>query len=235
MRARISPLNLLVHAAAWIPLIVLIADYQSGGLTVNPIQAAQRRTGNIALVLLILSLACTPANLLFKRPGLLRLSRPLGLYAYLYAALHLFIFTGLDYGFDFSLLWQELREKRYVLAGLAAFLLLTPLAVTSYRWWQRRLGKNWKRLHRLVYAANLLVVLHFAWVVKGDLLRLQGEILRPLLAGVVVAALLALRLPPVRRALSRRRLGSRQRGADPRQQQAARPETGERESMAPGE
>lgn len=208
-RPRLSPLQILVHVAAWIPLAVLIFDFLTDNLTVNPYQAAQRRTGNIALILLILSLACTPLNTLFRLPILTKLRRPLGVYGYMYAAIHLFIFTGLDYGFDFDLILLEIREKRFALVGLAAFLVLTPLAVTSFRWWMARLGKRWKYLHRLVYLAHLLIVLHFAWAIKGDVTRLQGEVLRPLLAGSVVFILLALRIPAIRRAIARQRSAPR--------------------------
>lgn len=197
-------LQILVHAGAWIPLLVLLFDLWSGGLSINPYQEAERRTGNIAMILLILSLACTPLHTLFRIPALSGLSRPLGLYAYLYAAIHLLIFVGLDYGFQLSLLWQDINEKRYIFAGLAAFLVLSALAATSFRWWMVRLGKNWKRLHRLVYLANLLVVLHFAWAVKGDFFRLQGEVTRPLLALGVVTLLLVMRIPAVRRRLAGR-------------------------------
>jgi methionine sulfoxide reductase heme-binding subunit len=128
--------------------------------------------------------------------------RPLGLYAFLYAAIHLFIFVGVDYGFNFDFLLADIAQKRFIFVGLAAFILLIPLAFTSYRYWQKRLGKNWKRLHRLVYVAALLVVIHVAWAVKGDLFTLQGDIWKPLLAGIVLALLLISRIPGVRRRIS---------------------------------
>jgi sulfoxide reductase heme-binding subunit YedZ len=197
-------LQILVHAGAWIPLLVLLFDLWSGSLSINPYQAAERRTGNIALILLIASLACTPLYTLTRAGALAGLSRPLGLYAYMYAAIHLLIFVGLDYGFQLSLLWQDINEKRFIFAGLAAFLVLSALAITSFRWWMARLGKSWKRLHRLVYVANLLVVLHFAWAVKGDFFRLQGDVVRPLLALAVITLLLVMRIPMVRKRLSGR-------------------------------
>ena len=168
----------------------------------NPIQAAEQRTGQYAIVLLVLSLACTPVNTLFRMPAAVRLRRPLGLYAFMYAAIHMTIFVALDFGFDWSLIGATFVEKRYLVAGLGAFAILVALAITSLRWWMRRLGKNWKRLHRLVYLAGGLVVLHYAWVVKGDLLRLQGDVWKPLAAGLVVALLLVLRLPPVRKQIA---------------------------------
>lgn len=201
---RLSGLQILVHTAAWVPLIVLLVDLQTGNLTINPYQAAERRTGNIALIFFLLSLACTPVNMLFKIPEVIKIRRPLGLYGYMYAAIHLFIFVGLDYGFDFELILLDVGEKRFIFAGLTAFILFSLLAATSYRWWMAKLGKRWKQIHRLVYMANLVIVLHFAWAVKGDFLRLQGDVLRPLLALLVVILLLVLRIPAVRKKLAGR-------------------------------
>ena len=188
-------LRVLTHAGAWIPLAVLIWDGVHDRLTVNPIQEISFRTGKIALTLLVLSLACTPANTLFGLRQVLPLRRPLGLYAFMYACLHLFNFVVVDYGLDADLIKQAIVEKRYVLVGFAAFLLLTPLALTSTKGWMRRLGKRWKVLHRLVYLAAPLVIVHFVWLVKAD-------IREPLLYGALVALLLLLRLPPIRRALT---------------------------------
>jgi sulfoxide reductase heme-binding subunit YedZ len=199
---RLTRLQILVHIGAWIPLAVLILDALNGNLTINPIQEAQIRSGDIAITLLILSLAVTPINMLFKLPGLVKVRRTLGLYAYMYAAIHLAIFVWLDYGFDLGLLLEAVAEKPFIIVGLTTFILLSALALTSFKSWMVRLGKNWKRLHRLVYLANLLVVLHFAWASKGDLFKLQGDIIRPLLAGVAVIFLLVLRIPAVRKRLA---------------------------------
>jgi sulfoxide reductase heme-binding subunit YedZ len=208
---RLTRLQLLMHVSAWIPLAVLVFQFLTGNLTANPIQAAEKRTGDTAIFLLILSLACTPVNSIFRVPQVLRLRRPLGLYAYLYAAIHLSIFLGLDYGLDFGLILQTIVEKPFVIAGLSTFIILSALAATSFRWSKVNLGKNWKRLHRLVYFANLLVVLHFAWSIKGDFFRLHGDVFRPLLAGIAVLLLLGLRVKPVRVALA----GIFRRGSPP--------------------
>jgi sulfoxide reductase heme-binding subunit YedZ len=199
---RLKPVQWVTHFAAWVPLALLVYDFFTNNLTVNPIQAAEIRTGDIAIVLLICSLACTPLNMLLRIPDLLKLRKPLGLYAYMYAAIHLLIFLGLDYGFDVQLLIQAIFEKPYVLYGLTGFIILSTLAITSFRWWMARLGKSWKRLHQLVYAINLLIVLHFGLSVKGDFFHLRGDVFRPVLAGVVVILLLILRLPLVRKTLA---------------------------------
>jgi sulfoxide reductase heme-binding subunit YedZ len=176
-------------------LALLAWDYWGGQLSVNPIQDITLRTGKAALVLLVLSLACTPINSVFGYRPVLRVRRALGLYAFMYVGLHLLIFVGLDYGFDLFLIREAIFEKRYALVGFAAFLILLPLALTSTKGWMRRLGRLWKRLHRFVYVAALLAVVHFVWLVKSD-------IREPLLYGAVVVVLLLLRLSPIRRSVS---------------------------------
>jgi sulfoxide reductase heme-binding subunit YedZ len=187
-------LRMLVHIACWLPLAVLIWDGLHDHLTANPIQEITFRTGKTALTLLVLSLACTPVNTLLGIKQVLPLRRPLGLYAFFYVCLHLFTFAVIDYGLDWQQIEQAIVEKRYVLVGFTAFLLLLPLALTSTKGWQRRLGKRWKKLHRLVYLAAPLAVVHFVWLVKSD-------IREPLMYGAIVAALLLLRAYGVRRAL----------------------------------
>jgi sulfoxide reductase heme-binding subunit YedZ len=188
-------LQLITHVGALVPLAVLVWDGLNDQLTVNPIQEISSRTGKIALILLVLSLACTPLNTLFGLKQLLPLRRLLGLYAFGYSVLHLLNFAVVDYGLDPVLLREVIFEKRYVLVGFAAFLLLAPLAITSTQWFQRRLGKRWKVLHRLVYPAVLLSIVHFVWLVKAD-------VREPLMYGAIVVLLLALRLPSVRRTLT---------------------------------
>jgi len=204
-KRKFTPLQILVHVGAWLPLAWLAWDYFNNNLTVNPIQALEQRTGHYAIVLLILSLACTPLNTVFGFRQAIKVRRSLGLYAFLYAALHFSIFIGLDYVFDWSLLREAIFEKRYTLVGFLALVILALLALTSFDWWKARLRKNWKRLHQMVYVASVLVVLHYAWALKGDIFRVQGNVWLPLLAGAVVAILLILRLPPVRRAAVRLR------------------------------
>jgi sulfoxide reductase heme-binding subunit YedZ len=180
-----------------LPLGLLVFDWATDRLTVNPIQDITLRTGYTALVLLMLCLACTPATTLFgwKWAGALR--KPLGLYSFLYTCLHLLIFVVLDYGLDAALIWQAVSEKRYVVAGFAAFLLLLPLALTSTRASMRWLGRWWKRLHWLIYPAAVLAVLHFLWLSKVPR--------EPLLFGAALLGLFVLRLPPLRRWLRGRR------------------------------
>jgi sulfoxide reductase heme-binding subunit YedZ len=184
-------LQILTHAAALAPLALLAWDTAQDQLTANPIREVTLRTGKTALVLLVLSLASTPVHILFGFRPAIKLRRPLGLYAFLYAGLHGLTFVGLDFGFDVGLILEEILQRRFVQAGMVAFLLLLPLALTSTRGWMGRLGKNWRRLHRLVYLAALAAVVHFVWLAKGD-------IREPLLYGAAVALLLVARIPAVR-------------------------------------
>lgn len=188
----------IVHFSAWLPLIWLGWEALSGNqnLKINPLQFITLRTGKAALVMLMLTLACSPLNSLFGLRGAIKVRRTLGLYTFFYALLHVLIFFGLDYQFNLRLIWLDLSDKRYILAGAGAFLILLPLAVTSFRFWMKRLGKNWKRLHRLIYLAALLAVTHYLWLVKTD-------IRPPLAYAAGVLLLLALRWQALRRAAAR--------------------------------
>jgi sulfoxide reductase heme-binding subunit YedZ len=189
-------LQVLTHVAALLPLTWLAWEYWQG-LLFDPVQEITTRTGKTALILLVLSLACRPVSLIPGLKQVLRLRRPLGLYAFLYASLHGLTFVGLDYGLDLKLLGPAILDQRFVLAGFAAFALLLLLAVTSTRGWQKRLGKNWQRLHRLAYLAGVLAVAHFVLLAK-----VSAE---PLRYGAVVALLLAMRLPWFRKTLTNAR------------------------------
>jgi sulfoxide reductase heme-binding subunit YedZ len=176
------------------PLVVLVWDFTQGRLGANPIQVIQLRTGNYALILLMLSLACTPVNILFGWKEVLRWRRPLGLYAFLYASLHLLNFIGLDYGFNPGFIREGFIEKPYALVGFAALLCLLPLAITSTKGWMRRLGKNWGRLHWLVYLAAVLALIHFT-------LQFKADIREALVYWVLAFLLLVIRLPAIRKAV----------------------------------
>lgn len=199
---RYTPLQIAMHIYAWSALVHILFDFFTGNVSANPIQELEQRTGRHALTLLVLSLACTPLNTLFKWSELLKRRRALGLYAFLYASIHVLIFVDLDYGLAWSLIIQTVFEKPYIVVGAIAFLMLIPLAFTSFDIWKVRLKKNWKRLHQMIYLIAPLAVLHYAWGKKGDFFRLQGEIILPLIYGLVVVILLIFRIPVVRRKLA---------------------------------
>lgn len=188
-------LRVVIHVGAWLPLIVLTLDAINKRLGPEPIRAATLRTGYVTLVLLVLTLACTPINTGFGFRPALQHRRTLGLYAFLYAAIHFLIFVAVDYVFDLALLYEAIFEKPYALAGLTAFLILLPLAITSTKGWKRRLGQNWRKLHYGIYFAAVIAVIHFLWSVKLD-------IREPLAFGALVLALLAMRTTRIRHAIA---------------------------------
>lgn len=190
-RFKMTPLQIAAHIAALIPLAWLLWDFWQGNLGPDIIREATLRTGKAALIMLVVSLACTPINIVFKFKPALKLRRPLGLYSFMYASIHFAIFIGVDYFFNFELIKDALFEKRYALVGLTTGLILLALALTSTLGWQRRLKKNWKRLHKFAYAAGILAVVHYIWLVK------QG-VLQPWIWAVVVAILLLLRYKPIK-------------------------------------
>ncbi|MGD2040314.1 MAG: protein-methionine-sulfoxide reductase heme-binding subunit MsrQ [Anaerolineae bacterium] len=204
---RANWLRLIVHIGALLPLAWLAWRYTQGLFLIDPVREITTITGQGALILLVLSLACTPISTLTGWKHVTRVRRALGVYAFVYAGLHFLTFAGLDYGFDLELLQQAIFDQWFVLLGLASGLLLLALAATSTRGWQKRLGRTWKRLHRLVYLAGILAVTHFFWLDKdlGD----------PLPYGVILAALFILRIPSIRRAVSttRRQLLTKLRGS----------------------
>ena len=199
---RYTPLQIAIHIYGWSALVLLIVDLLTDNLTANPIQALEQRTGRHAITLLVLALACSPLNNLLGWRELLKRRRALGLYAFLYATIHVLIFVDLDYGLAWSLIVQTIVEKPYIIVGVMAFLMLIPLAFTSFDIWKKRLGKNWKRLHQLVYWIAPLAALHYAWGKKGDFFALRGEIIRPLIYASIIVILLIMRIPQVRKALA---------------------------------
>ena len=178
---------------ALVPAALLVLDGVTGGFGANPIEEVTHRTGLTALILLLTTLAVTPVQRLVRVGALIRLRRTFGLLAFFYASLHLTTYavdqtylSGL--GVSPAAIAADIRERPYITVGFLAFLLLVPLAVTSTRGWIKRLGgKRWQGLHRMVYAAAGLVVLHFLWLVKADMRP-------PLIAAGVLAVLLSYRL-----------------------------------------
>jgi sulfoxide reductase heme-binding subunit YedZ len=187
----------LTHLGALLPLAWLVWAYTQDLFLVDPVREITTFTGQTAIILLLLSLACTPIITVWGYKGVSRVRRALGLYSFLYVGLHFLTFIGLDYGFDLEFIKLAILDQRYVLAGTAAGLILLALALTSTRGWQKRLRKNWKRLHRLVYLAGALAVVHVIWLSKDFTEALEYVL--------VLTLLLGLRLPPVRRAVSRAR------------------------------
>ena len=183
----------LVHIAALIPLAILAWQFydvwKTGGdaLGADPVAEVEHRLGLWALRLLMIALAITPLRQLTGQPVLIRFRRMLGLYAFFYACLHFAAYLGLDLRGYWMQIFADIVKRPYITVGFSAWLLLVPLAITSTKGWIKRLGRNWGRLHKLVYAVGVLAVLHFWWLVKSD-------IREPLLYASILAVLLGWRL-----------------------------------------
>jgi sulfoxide reductase heme-binding subunit YedZ len=187
MVRRCDPAKAALFLLCLVPLAVLAARAGLGQLGANPIEAINRALGDWALRFLLISLAVTPLRQLGWR-GAARLRRMLGLYAFFYAAAHVTSYVVLDNFFDWPAIAADILKRRYITVGMLALMLLLPLAATSTDAMIRRLGgRRWRRLHRLVYAAAMLAVLHYAWMVKADLRE-------PILYGALLAVLLLWRL-----------------------------------------
>jgi len=178
------------------PLLWLIVAIAQGDLGANPVERITHTTGAWTLRFLVLTLAVTPLRRATGWQGIAPYRRTLGLWTFAYALLHFATYALLDLGLDLGALGEDLRERPYIMVGFAAFTILTLLAATSNRGAVRRLGKSWRKLHLLVYAAGILGVLHFFWLVKADLRE-------PAIYAAAVALLLGARL---RGLLSARRL-----------------------------
>jgi methionine sulfoxide reductase heme-binding subunit len=198
-------LRILVHLLGWLPLVYLIYAFYANKLTINPVQYLEQTLGRIAIYWMVATLAVTPLYTLTGFRDLPGRRRAVGLYAFLYTCLHLLVFFGLDYAFNLAQIWNLVTGKVYLLVGVLAVLLLIPLAVTSFDYFIRKMGKNWKRLHWLVYPAVVVSILHYGLAQKGDLFTLRGNIVRPFLWLLLTVLLLAFRLPPVRRWVSGKR------------------------------
>jgi sulfoxide reductase heme-binding subunit YedZ len=187
-------LLVLVHIGAILPLILLGWDILQGNLGFNPVETVMQRTGNLGMIFLILSLSCTPINKIFNLPVVGRLRKPLGLYAALYAFLHFAAFAIWDYQLNLPLIWNEMITKPFIVFGAIAMLILLVLAATSFKSLQQKMGKTWVWLHRLVYLAGVLVVVHYLLSIKGDIFSFQGDYALPIIALVVVSLLLMVRI-----------------------------------------
>lgn len=194
-------LLIITNIGALFPIAWFAWDFWQGDFSVivNPFQAATIRTGKPALILLVLSLACTPINSVFGWRQILTIRKTLGLYAFFYVTLHFLIFL-VDNGYlngalQLAPILEATFEKRFALVGFLSFLILLPLAITSTKGWMKRLKRNWKRLHRLVYLAGFLAIVHYIWLVKSDYRE-------PLVYGAILGILLILRLPNLRKPIS---------------------------------
>ncbi|HEY6305817.1 MAG TPA: protein-methionine-sulfoxide reductase heme-binding subunit MsrQ [Candidatus Angelobacter sp.] len=184
----VRALKVLVFAACLGPLSVLTWKGFHDQLGANPVDVITRSTGKWTLTFLLITLSVTPLRKLLNSPWLIRFRRMLGLFAFFYGTLHLMTFVWLDKFFDVHAMLHDIVKRRFITAGMTAWALMLPLALTSTTGWIRRLGgKRWQKLHRLIYFSAAAGVIHFIWLVKADLRR-------PLTYGAILAGLLAFRL-----------------------------------------
>lgn len=182
---------LLLKTAIWLiglgPIAWLTAGFFRGTLGVLPVDTIILVEGRWTLVFLLATLAVTPIRRLTGWNRVIQVRRLLGLFAFFHACVHFLAYAGIDQAFALGYIIDDVVDRRYITAGFAALLLLIPLAVTSTKGWIRRLGKRWLKLHRLVYVAASLGVLHFYWKVRADTFW-------PLVAALTLAGLFAVRL-----------------------------------------
>ena len=185
-----SLLHPLVHIGSALPLLVGLWDFWQRNLGANPIQEITHRSGKTAILLLILSLSVSPLRQILKWNQINKLRRPLGLWSGFYALVHFSIYVVLDYGFQWQALLANSLTNWFIWFGITTGLILLVLSITSLNIFLKKMGKNWKKLHRLVYAAGILAAVHFILAVKPG-------VLRPWPYALVMAVLLIYRLPPV--------------------------------------
>ena len=184
----VRALKVVVFLLALGPASVLVWKGFHDLLGANPVDVITRTTGRWTLIFLLITLGITPARKLLSLPWLIRFRRMLGLFAFFYGTLHLMTFVWLDKHFAVQDMLHDIAKRRFITAGMTAWTLLLPLALTSTAGWIRRLGgKRWQKLHRLIYFSATAAVIHFIWLVKADLRR-------PLTYGAVLAVLLAWRI-----------------------------------------
>lgn len=186
---RVPAWTLYVASAGWAAWLFYLG--LTGGLGVEPINALEREYGSVAIQLLIAGLAVTPLRR-FAGVNMMKFRRAIGLSAFFFVVAHFLVFALLDVQ-TWDRVWQEIVKRPYVTVGMAGFVTLIPLAVTSNNWSIRRLGgAAWRRVHRLVYPAAVLAALHYLWLVKGR----EWE---PIIYMVVILGLLATRVRLPRR------------------------------------
>jgi len=185
---RLRLTKLALFAAALIPLGRLGWKALHDGLGANPVEVITHSTGDWTLILILATLSITPLRQLTRQYWLIGVRRMAGLFAFFYGTLHFLTYIWLDKFFDFHGMFKDIVKRPFITVGFSAFVLMIPLALTSTAGSIRRLGgKNWQRLHRLIYLTAFLGVIHYFWLVKADKRK-------PLEYGVVLSILLLYRV-----------------------------------------
>ena len=185
---RLRIVKTLLFLAALIPLGRLVWKALHGALGANPIEVITHTTGDWTLILVLTTLSITPLRQLTRQYWLIGVRRMVGLFAFFYGTLHFLTYIWLDKFFDVHEMLKDIAKRPFITVGFSAFVLMIPLALTSTAGSIRRLGgRNWQRLHRLIYLTGILGVVHYLWLVKADKRK-------PLEYGIVLAVLLLYRV-----------------------------------------
>ena len=180
-------IKIILFIVCLLPLAWLVYAAFTAQLGANPIEVITRQLGEWGLVFLLITLCMTPLRDIWQAAWPIKLRRMLGLFSFFYVVLHFISYLWLDQFFDWTEIWHDIIKRPFITVGMLAVIGLLPLAVTSNRWSQRRLGARWRRLHQLVYLVTILGVIHFFWLTKADLLR-------PMIFAICLALLLVYRL-----------------------------------------
>ncbi len=187
--AQLLGLRAGVFLLSLLPLAYTVWLGVDGRLGANPIETITRSSGDWTLYFLCFTLAVTPLRRLTGQTWLLKLRRMLGLFCFFYASLHFLCFLWFDHFFDLAEMWKDVKKRPFITVGFSAFVLLIPLAATSTHAMQRRLGRRWAQLHRLIYGIALLALVHFWWMRAG-----KNNFGEPIVFAAIIAVLLGLRV-----------------------------------------
>jgi sulfoxide reductase heme-binding subunit YedZ len=177
----------IVFVLSLLPLAYLVFAVSTGRTSANPAEDIQLSTGIWTLRFLLITLAITPVRRVTRWNVLITYRRMFGLFAFFYASVHLFSYLAFDRSFALGEIAEDVAKRPFITAGMAAFVLMVPLALTSTKGWIRRLGRRWQTLHRLIYVSAIAACLHFIWKVKVVI----GE---PVYYAAILAVLLAFRV-----------------------------------------
>ncbi|OLY96327.1 protein-methionine-sulfoxide reductase heme-binding subunit MsrQ [Polynucleobacter sphagniphilus] len=186
-------MKMLLFLFALLPLGRLVWLGMSDGLGANPIEFITRSTGTWALVLLCITLTMTPLRLITGSTFWIKQRRMLGLFCFLYASLHFLIWLALDQGFDLDAMLHDVVKRPFITMGFLSYLLLVPLALTSNHWAQKKLGRRWALLHRLIYFIVGTVILHYWWHKAG-----KNDVNIVEIYATILALLLLCRIPSIK-------------------------------------
>ena len=180
-------LKIVVFFLCLLPISLLFYKLIIDDLGANPFEALTRQSGEWTLRLLLITLSLTPLKLLLKKSWPLKFRRMLGLFVFFYASVHLTTYIWFDQFFDWYEIWTDIVKRPFITMGMLSWFLLLPLAVTSTKSMKKRVGRYWKKLHKLIYLIGVLVLLHYFMLIKAD-------ILWPLIYGILFILLMGIRL-----------------------------------------